>query len=227
MNKMENKTYKKILFLILSIMTFTFLTACSSKPGVESKTTSGKPTKIKEIDSKKEEVKKELNTQTIDGLTLTVASKIEAIKGDRTKDDVGKENGEYIADGSDVVKAIDYKKIAISVNVKNNTDRTIPMSAFYWGAELQDGYKLNQTITGNQKDSQIQSKTNGKYEFYYTVKKDIKADKINLTYLWVKNEEEFKKIMADPNLSKMSEKEAKEKYKNVYTGFKLVADIQK
>lgn len=173
------------------------------------------------------DVKKNSNTQIVDGLTLSATAKIQSVKGDRTKDNVADENGEYIADGSNIVKAADYKKIVVSVDIKNDTDKAVQINPFYWGAELQDGYKLERAIEGDEKEDQIQSKSNGKYEFYYIVKNDIKADKIKLSYLWVKNEEEFKKLINDPNLSKMSEQEAKEKYKDVFTSIKLETDIQK
>lgn len=220
---------KSLVIISIIILTFSFA-GCSSNKSKETKATSSSSSTSIEVikeEVKKVEAKKELNTQTIDGLTLTVTSKIEAIKGDRTKDNVGDTNGEYIAVGSDIVMANGYKKIEVFVDIKNDTDKTVQMGVFYWGAELQDGYKLNQTITGDQKDDQVQSKSNGKYEFYYTVKNDIKADKLKLTYLWVKNEDEFKKLVADPNTSKMSEQEATKKYKDVYIGLKFETDIQK
>lgn len=217
---------KKILFLALSLILVFSLSACGksdSKNGDNTQATSKQQDQTK----KNEESKKDSNTQAVDGLTLTVNSKIEAVKGDRTKDNVADENGEYIADGSDIVKAADYKKVVVSVDIKNDTDKAVQMNSFNWGAELQDGYKLKQTITGDTKDAQVQSKSTGKYDFYYVVKNDVKAEKIKLTYLWVKNDTEFKKIISDPNNSKLSEKEAKEKFKDVYTSVELETDIKK
>lgn len=180
----------------------------------------------KDDGSSNEDDKKELNAQSIDGLTLTANSMIEPVKGDRTKDNVADENGEYFADGSNIVKASDYKKIVVNIDIKNDTDKVVKMSKFYWGAELQDGYELNQTINGDEEDVQVQSKSNGKYEFYFTVKNDINADKIKLSYLWIKNEDEFSKLMQDPNVATTSQEEAKEKYKDIFTSIELETDIQ-
>lgn len=217
---------KNIIVLLVAMVLSLSIVGCSKSADSSSKsvdTTKQEQTQ----ETKKEEVKKELNTQTVEGLTLTVTSKIQAIKGDRTKDNTADDKGEYFADGSNIVKASDYKKIVINVDVKNDTDKVVQMTKFYWGAELQDGYKLNQMITGDEKDVQVQAKSNGTYQFDFTVKKDVKADKIKLTYLWVKNENEFNKLMKDPNASKMSEEEVKAKYKDVFTGIDLEADIQK
>jgi hypothetical protein len=216
---------KYLVSVLVTLVVAISLLGCSKNDKATSNDNVSK-NDTKQVETKTEGEEKKLNVQTVDGLTLTVTSKIQPVKGDRTQDNVADENGQYIADGSEIVKASDYKKIVINVDIKNDTDKSIQMNAFTWGAELQDGYKLKKTITGDDKSEQIQSKSNGKYEFYYNIKNDIKAEKIKLSYLWIKNEDEFKKVISDPNVSKMTEQEVKEKYKDVFLNIKLQADIQ-
>lgn len=213
---------RKIISISLIMCLTLTLSACGASKKVETNNAPAKTTNTKPA------VTKDSSTQTADGLTLAITSaKTEAVKGDRTADNHMQENGEYFADGSNVVKAADYKQITVDVDIKNDTGKTIQAGPFYWGAELSDGYKLQQNVPGNSKsDSQVQSKGTGKCELYFVVKNDAKTDKLNLTYLWVKNEEEFKKLMSDPRAAQMTEQEAKEKYKDVYTGIKLTTDIK-
>lgn len=208
---------KKVVVLLISAVVSFSIIGCSKNSDNTSKAVDNK---------KQEQVKKGLNTQTVDGLTLTINSRIEQVKGDRTKDNYSDDKGEYFAKGSDIVKAADYKNIVVEMDIKNDTSRSIEINPLYVSAELQDGYKLSNNIDGSQED-QVQSKATGKYKFSFVVKNDIKADKVKLSYLWIKNEEEFKKLVQDPNVSKMSEEEAKEKYKDVYTNIKFETDIQK
>lgn len=214
---------KIISFLLIGVLTLS-LTACGTSKSTD---TNSKST-TKEATSTKPAASKDSSTQTVDGLTLTITSaKAEAVKGDRTADNKAQSGGEYFANGSNIVKAADYKQIIVDADIKNDTDKTIQTGPFYWGAELSDGYKLQQASNSNSKsDSQVQSKGTGKCELCFVVKNDVKADKMNITYLWVKNEDEFKKLMSDPKVAQMTEQEAKEKYKDVYTGIKLTADIK-
>ncbi|MEW8956513.1 hypothetical protein [Clostridium sp.] len=211
---------KKILSILLVLSLGLGVTACGKKE--EDKTVNATSETKQEA---KKENKKTVNSKEVDGLKLTANAKIEAVKGDRTKDNVAAENGEYIADGSNIVKAEDYKKIAITIDVENNTDRVVELGPFNWQAELQDGYKLTQKITGKEKDSQIQSKTNGKHEFNYVIEKNVKAEKIKLSYLWIKNSDEFKKLIQNPEMAKMSEEEAMEKHKDIFSKIVVECDI--
>lgn len=220
---------KKVTSIIIMLLTAASLYGCNQKNDSVGNTASPKnETKQEETknSNKSEETKVTANTQTVDGLTLTVNAKIGTVKGDRTKDNVGDEKGEYIADGSDIVKASDYKSIIINVDIKNDSDRVAELSQLYWSGELQDGYKLNNTLLDDGKDSQIQAKTSGKYEFQFLVKKDIKAEKIKLDYLWIKNTDEFQKLIQDPSVSQLTQQEVAEKYKDVFSTIKLQTDIK-
>ncbi|SHJ99799.1 hypothetical protein SAMN02745163_03035 [Clostridium cavendishii DSM 21758] len=211
---------KKMLISLMLVCSIATLVGCGSTSAKE--TSSNKETK-------KEDVKKEANTKTVYNLTLTANAKIEPVKGDRTKDNVAQENGEYFANGSDVVKATDYKDIVVDVDAKNDTDKVISLSEINFGAELQDGYKLkgNISLTGNKQEDQVQSKSNGKYTLHYFVKNDTKAEKLKLTYLLIKNKDEFNNLIKDPNITKMSKEEVAEKYKDVFTSIELETDIKK
>lgn len=218
---------KKLLSIVLIGVMAVSLIACGDKSNTSTNGSTG--SKATATDTAKNETKEEANTKTVDGLTLNATAKIETVKGDRTKDNVADKNGEYFADGSNIVKASDYKNIVVDIDVKNDTDKVVNLNSLNFSGELQDGYKLKThiSLTGDKQDDQVQSKASGKCQVSYIVKNDIKTDKIKLTYLWVKNKEEFAKLIKDPNISKISEKEAKEKYKDVFTTIKLQADINK
>lgn len=222
---------KKIAAILVALFTVISVTGCSKKGDAAINTNipknENKTEDAKSPDAKGEEqTNKASNTQSLDGLTLTVSAKIQPVKGDRTKDNIGDVKGEYFANGSDIAKASDYNEIVIIVDVKNDTSKVVQIGVHNWGAELQDGYKLTGNTTGNDPDDQVQSKSSGKYELHYAVKKDIKAEKIKLTYLWVKNQEEFKKTINDPNIAKMSALEVREKYKDIFANILLETDIQ-
>lgn len=214
---------KIILFLLIGTLALG-LTAC----GASKSTGSNNKAATKETSNTKSAAAKDSNTQTVDGLALTITSaKADAVKGDRTANNYAQENGEYFANGSDTVKAADYKKIVVDVDIKNDADKAIQTSPSNWGAELQDGYKLQIDTSKNGKsDDQVQAKGTGKCELNFIVKKDIKTDKINVTYLWIKNSDEFAKIVSDPKNAQLTEQQANAKFKDVYSSFKLTADIK-
>lgn len=214
---------KKVIILLVATVVSFSVVGCSKNNS--STSTSKEVVNNSKQENKKEEVENKLNTKTVDGLTLTINAKIEPIKGDRTKDNYGDDNGEYFAKGSDIVKASDYKNIVVEMDIKNDTNKSIKINPYNISAELQDGYELTANMSGKQED-QVQSNGKGKYKLSFVVKNDIKADKIKLSYLWVKNEDEFSKLMRDPNMNKLSQKEALEKYKDIFTEFKLETNIQ-
>jgi hypothetical protein len=204
---------KKIILGAATFVIAIFIVGCSkgSNPANASNTSTD--------NTKKREAKGDTSKQTVDGLTLSASAKIGAVKGNRSKDNVADDNGEYIADGSDIVKAADYKSIIVDIDIKNDSDRVADLSQLY--VVLQDGYKLNSTITGIEKDIQIQAKisdryeskflvkkdiqvqakTAGKYEFKFLLKKDIKTEKLNFNCEWIKNNDEFQKLKStDPSI---------------------------
>lgn len=217
---MKRKYLIMISILILAIN----LIGCSKGEVKNANSSEATGTEIKK--EEKKEIQKKSNTQTIDGLTLTANAKIEPVIGDRTADNYGEEKGEYFAIGSDIVKASDYKNIAVNLNVENNTDKSVKIDPYFIAASLQDGYELNKNIKFSEDDDQFQSKSSGEYKFGIIIKKDIKADKINIAYTWIKDEEEFKKLMQDPKVSKMSEEQVDKKYKDIFSQFNLEVDMQ-
>ncbi|MFL0268021.1 hypothetical protein [Candidatus Clostridium radicumherbarum] len=190
---------KKIILGATTLVIAIFIVGCSNGSNhANSSYTSTVNTKKQEIkiDTFKQTV--DTSNQTVDGLTLSVNAKIGVVKGDRTKDNVAHDNGEYIANGSDIVKAADYKSIIVDIDIKNDRDNAADLR--YLNGALQDGYKTNSTITVDGYNIQIQAKTSGKYEFKFLVRKDIITENLNLYYLWIKNKDEYQKLIQNASM---------------------------
>lgn len=225
-DKQMNK--RKIYGIIACIIALNFVGCTKNVKSVNSSAAQGQlQQEAQKTETKGESSTAALNNKTIDGLSLSVTSKLLEAKGDRTQNNEDDPNGSYIAFEGNIVKASDYNQIVVYIDVKNDTDKPVLVGILNWTAELQDGSRLKAAVTGDEKDDQIKAKTNGKYEFRYIVKKGTKVDKLNLSYLWIKNKEAFSKLLSDPNFSKMSQQEIQEKNKDVFTNIKFQTDIKK
>lgn len=208
---------------ILCIIVFTLL--CISVVGCGNTTKSSSiqtNTKNQEVKQNKQQLKNEVQK---DGLKFTATAKTGDVKGDRTEDNIAAENGEYFADGSDIVKVSDYKDIIVNVNADNKTNKTIDLSQMYWKAELSDGYKLDNTMSGLEKDVQIQPSNQGTAELHFIVKKDVNVKTIKLEFTNVKDEDKYKNMILDA-INGMNEEQLKTKYKDTYEIYNLEVNIE-
>ena len=130
--------------------------------------------------------------------------------GDRTADNIGQENGEYFAIGSDIVKCSDYDNIHIVVELTNNRDELFTTNMMAWSAEMGDGYKLNFN-NNNYSDIQIQSGSNAKIELDILKEKTIKGDKIILTYTDINYDDTYAEFFKKA-LSGATEEECRKEY---------------
>lgn len=148
-----------------------------------------------------------------DGIVITITGvKVSDVVGDRTQDNYGKENGEYFANGSDVVKASDYELVEIDVKVENKSDRAITFSQFGWSAEQADGYKFkNIGVTGKLKE-QIPSNYTTEEKLSILKEKALATEKLMLNYNLIDYNEEWNKAMGEAVSGTLNEKQWKEKY---------------
>jgi CDGSH-type Zn-finger protein len=162
-----------------------------------------------------------------DGLKLEASATIGTVKGDRTQDNVADDNGEYFANGSDIVKATDYKDIIVAVTADNKTDKTVDIGQGNWSGQLSDGYKLEQNI--NLADTpeavQIQPNHQGTATLHFIVKKDVDTKVIKLEYTLIKDEEQFQKLISEA-MNGGNETELKSKYGNSFETFELETEIK-
>lgn len=153
---------------------------------------------------------------------VVISTEIGQPVGDRTADNVGQENGDYFAIGSDIVACVDYDNIHVTAQLTNTTDKLLNTSAMAWSAEMEDGYKLDLFQDGmgvgllysGTLDQQIQSGSTVTVEFDIYKKKDVKGDKVLLTYRDVNYGEEYSE-MVKLAFSGASEEECK----NVFPEF--------
>lgn len=130
--------------------------------------------------------------------------------GDRTADNIGQENGEYFAIGSDIVKCSDYDNVHVVVELTNNRDELFTTNMMAWSAEMEDGYSLN--INNNDySDIQIQSGSTAKIELDILKEKTIKGDKIILTYTDINYDDTYAEFL-NKALSGATEEECRKEY---------------
>ena len=165
----------------------------------------------------------------VDGISIAVTGlRVQSPKGDRTKDNFARENGEYFADGSDIVKASDYNQIAISIEIENNTDKVINTSLSGWQAKLQDGYKLkglsyykDGTITNPMEIKQVASHNNVKATLCCTIEKTISIKEIDLTYNYLDYNDEWSKAIGEAISGKLTKEDYEKKFTPVPINWNL------
>jgi starvation-inducible outer membrane lipoprotein len=220
---------KRVLNTIIFIMMASLLiTGCGSTPAKTTNNEKPNVQQTKEQKTQQQPVKQEIkNVVEKDGLKFEAAATIDTVKGDRTADNVADDNGEYFANGSDIVKAADYKDVVVTVTADNKRDKTIDIGQTNWSAELSDGYKLEQDINlaDMPEDVQIQPNHQGSVALHFIVKKDVDTKAIKLEYTLVKDEEKFQKLISE-SMNGGNEEELKSKYGDSFETFELEAEIK-
>lgn len=203
---------KKILSFILVFVLSIGLVACGSSNDNADKTDGSEN---KKEDTQKNDQKS--NEKIVDGVKFTLVN-IEkgAVVGDRTKDNVSQENGEYFALGSKIVPVSDYEKISIQVKVENTTDKAISLSDLGWSAIMDDDFKLKNIEVPEKLKSQVPSNYSVEDKLNILVEKKMNIDtkKITLKYNLI-DYTNMGKLISD-TMSGIGEKEAKEKYPELF-----------
>ncbi|EJW14285.1 hypothetical protein M5X00_31830 [Paenibacillus alvei] len=169
---------------------------------------------------------------TKDGITVEVTSAtLEEIKGDRTKDNYRDDNGEYFANGSNIVKAADYRNLVLKVKYTNGrkTDINFPKLPIAWTITLPGGekekdtrlYTIGKNLTGKVKKNSTVEDT-----ITLLVKKPAKKDGFVLTYSLLDYNDEFNNAINGVMSGKISKKEWDKKYKKKFTPVDMIIKLQ-
>ena len=160
---------------------------------------------------KSEDVKQEKAPKNDDLTSIKIVEQVisEPI-GDRTADNIGQENGEYFAIGSDIVKCSDYDNVHVVVELTNNRDELFTTNIMAWSAEMEDGYSLNFN-TNDYSDIQIQSGSTAKIELDILKEKTVKGNKIILTYTDINYDDTYAEFFQKA-LSGATEEECRKEY---------------
>lgn len=143
-------------------------------------------------------------------LIKMVSAEVSVPIGDRTVDNVLKENGDYFAIGSGPMKCSDYDNIHVVAELTNTRDTALTISLFGWSAKMEDGSAVEIDYTVN-KDTQVEAGATATVEFDILKEKSQKGDKITLTYWDVDFGEEWIALMTEA-VNGTSEEECKAKY---------------
>lgn len=211
---------KKIL--VLSLIALLSLTGCAGETSAPENST--------EVSTNvTSEMAKDVSKETLEEPTVQEESKLTNVKiisteisepvGDRTADNVGQENGEYFAMGSDIVKCSDYDNIHVVAELTNNRDILLKTSAGAWSAKMEDGYELGLYQDGagvnllyeGDLGKQIQAGSSETVEFDILKEKSVKGDKIILNYTDINYDDTYTEFFQKA-LSGTSEAELKKDY---------------
>lgn len=191
---------KKIIAISLSCLC---LVGCGNQPTSDTSAISKNEVIDKETSSpelkeeKKEEQKNEYPT------LVVISTEISQPIGDRTADNVGQENGDYFAIGSDIVACADYDSIHVTAQLTNTTGELLNTSATAWSATMEDGYELGLFQDGvgvgimndGTLGKQIQSNSTETFEFDIYKKKDVVGNKIILSYRDINYGDKYNEMM--------------------------------
>jgi hypothetical protein len=220
--------YMKGIRVVLAVLMLLLVFAgCQEQPKQSIINTQVQPTQVTAQPTQVTEAKKDvfgLNeaATTVEGLFITFTNcKVGNVKGDRTKDNVGTENGEYFAVGSNVVKVSDYKEIVLNANIKNDTDKAITFNKMGLFVTLPDGYKLENTSWEGKFNSQIASKSDGIGTIKIITEKNTKTDEILLTYKYINFNDEWNDTFSQYLKQTITEKQYLEKYTPIPIKFKI------
>lgn len=160
---------------------------------------------------------------TVDDVVFTITEcSVASIEGDRTKDNVAEENGEYFAIGSDIVKVADYEQVELSIMIENKKDKAITFSEVGWEAKLPDGYKLENITVEGKIGEQMPSNYKGEGKIVIVKEKAIKAETMQLTYNLMDYNEEWKEAIWKAVAGEMTE----EQYKNKFNPKPVVFELK-
>lgn len=202
---------KKIL--VLSLIALLSLTGCAGETHAPENSTEVSTNNSSEMakDASKETLE-EAAVQEESKLTNVkiISSEVSVPVGDRTADNVGQENGEYFAIGSDIVKCSDYINAHIVVELTNNRDELFTTNSMAWSAEMEDGYKLSFN-NNDYSNIQIQSGSTANIELDILKEKSVKGDKIILNYRDINYDDTYTEFFQKA-LSGASEADLKKDY---------------
>jgi hypothetical protein len=197
---------KVIALLIISFVTSSLIGCGNSKN-----------TNADAKETVKQEQKSEDNSleKTVDGVKFTISSvSREDVKGDRTKDNVTDNNGEYFANGSEIAKVTDYQYVVVKVNVNNGTDKAITLSQLGWSAKMKDGFELKGIIVSKELKDQMPSNYSVDGEIKILAEKKLTINEFELKYNLI----DYSKMpdMIQDAISGKNKDECKTKYPELF-----------
>lgn len=219
---------KKVIMILLASVTVMQLAACNSTTSPVGSLGNVKDSSSSAQNKNENELKPENNGRsiTVDNMTITIVkAEKKDVVGDRTADNFTKENGEYFADGSDIVKAADYENIVITVNVNSKYDKAITFSEMGWSAEMTDGYKLKNISVDGDIKGQIPSNYSGESTVNILAKKALNISKLKLKYSFMDYNDEWSAALKDTIQNSLSESQFKAKYGDKFTPKEMVFNI--
>jgi hypothetical protein len=219
---------KKCFAILLCAASIFTTTACSSVPvntssaivsnstnsttTVSSSSLSSDTSSLKESSTQSETASGKANA-ILDNISMKVLdAKKEAVVGDRTADNVSKKNGEYFANGSDIVKATDYERIIISMQVENKSNKAITFNQMGWSATMSDGFKLKNITIDGDINGQVPSNYSGASKVSILAKKSLKVSSFKLTYNLMDYNDEWNAALGDLLKNGLSEEQFNKKY---------------
>lgn len=162
----------------------------------------------------------------LDKISITIVdAKKEAVIGDRTQDNYAKKGGEYIAYGSDIVKAADYDKIVVTVQVDNKSEKAISFSSMGWLAVMPDGYKLDNITVDGDIEGQVPSNYSGTSTVNVIVKKSLNLSTFKLNLNLMDYNDEWTAAMGDIFKNGLTEQQYNEKYGDKFVPKPLSFDV--
>lgn len=223
---------KKILANLICIALIFSLVGCSNTSSSSSVASSKVVSQQASSDSSAQEssVQSKAASNKYDSLLDKVTMKVinakkEAVVGDRTADNVSKENGGYFADGSNIVKAADYERIIVSLQVENKSNKAIAFSEMGWSAVMPDGFKLDKiTIDGDIK-GQVPSNYSGLSKVSILIKKSLNVSSFKLTYNLMDYNDQWSAALSDVMQNNLTEKQYNAKYGDKFSPKTLDFDI--
>ncbi len=210
---------KKIIVLILALALVS--AGCSEKVAVkdnkisqEIKTDANNENTTINIETEVDK-KDETRIATIKGITFKIDEvEISDIIGDRDSENYAKEDGEYFALNSEILKASDYSKLVIKYTIENNSDKAIGYTDSAWEATLQDGYKINLLVDLMDLDlKQVQASSYKNETVEAVVEKSLAIEELKLKYNYLDYNQNYWDDFGKIFTGEMNEEQYNEKYK--------------
>lgn len=219
---------KKVIMILLSSVMALQMVACSTATAPAGVSENAKESSSSAQSKNENELKAENDGKsiTVDNMTITIVkAEKKAVVGDRTSDNFAKENGEYFADGTDIVKAADYENIVITVKVDSKADKAITFNEMGWSAVMVDGYKLKPITVDGDIKGQIPSNYSGESTVNILVKKSLNVSTLKLNYSFIDYNDEWSTALKDTIQNSLSESQFKAKYGNKFTPKEMLFNI--
>jgi len=220
---------KKLISILLFAALVISLSACSSNDkyvnSVNSDSSSSTMSTVQSTTSS--ETVSSTTNSILDSVSMKVIeAKKESVVGDRTAENVGKDNGEYFADGSDIVKAADYENITITIQVDNKSNKAITFSQMGWSAVMPDGSKLDKITVDGDIEGQIPSNYSGTSKILILAKKSLNISSFKLSYNLMDYNDEWNAALSDLMQNGLTEEQFNAKYDNKFVSKKIDFDVK-